>query len=89
MTQETNSPPAGWGLPIGAGTGAGLGLVVGVLFNELVLGLLVGAALGTVAGAALTSINRVAPTRRRAVLAVATALVLAGIAITAAVLLWL
>lgn len=87
MTQESSPRPAGWGLPLGAGAGAGLGLVVGVLVNELAFGLLVGAALGTVVGAALTSLERVPPARRGAVVATAIALVLAGIATTVAVLL--
>lgn len=88
MTQESTPRPAGWGLPLGAGAGAGLGLVVGVLVDELLLGLLVGAALGTVVGAALTSIDRVPPSRRGAVVATAIALVLVGVAATVAVLLW-
>lgn len=88
MTQGPTPPPAGWALPIGAGLGAGLGIVVGVAVDGLVLGLLVGAALGTVLGAALTSFDRVAPTRRRAVAATALALVLAGTAVVVAVLWW-
>lgn len=88
MTQHSTPRPAGWGLPVGTGTGAGLGIVAGLLLDELVLGLLVGAALGTVVGAALVSIDAVPPTRRRPVVATALGLLLAGVAATVAVLLW-
>lgn len=43
---------------VGIGIGAGLGIVAGLLFGDMVLGMIYGAGIGTVAGVVLEAVRR-------------------------------
>jgi uncharacterized membrane protein len=63
MTGKGRTPVLGMGALIGIG--AGLGMVIGIFFNNLVLGLTIGAALGTVTGAVVESRRQKPPSERQ------------------------
>ena len=79
-TDDPQQLPAGWGIPMGVVGGAAIGTLVGILLEQLALGLIGGAAIGLVVGASATAVAATPAHRRGSVLALAVALVAAGLA---------
>jgi hypothetical protein len=88
MTDRAGRPerPAGWGIPLGVGAGAGIGMVLGILFDQLVMGLIFGAAIGLVVAASATGVAATPEARCGRVIAAAIGIALAGVAIILAIL---